>query len=128
MKYKIIKKCQICEKKLYNFLNLGNQPLCDDLTKKPNQSKLYKLQVSYCKSCLTAFQKYNVEKKILFPKSYHYRSSNTKDVIEGMKDLVLSSKKYFTKIRGKKVLDRKLALTRYKFVTPNLDMMGSTTK
>ena len=30
--------------------------------------------------------------------------------------------------RGKKVLDRKLALTRYKFVTPNLDMMGSTTK
>lgn len=105
MKYKIIKKCQICEKKLYNFLNLGNQPLCDDLTKKPNQSKLYKLQVSYCKSCLTAFQKYNVEKKILFPKSYHYRSSNTKDVIEGMKDLVLSSKKYFTKIRGKKVLD-----------------------
>ena len=49
MKYKIIKKCQICEKKLYNFLNLGNQPLCDDLTKKPTQSKLYKLQVSTVK-------------------------------------------------------------------------------
>ena len=105
MKYKVINKCQICEKKLYIFLNLGKQPLCDDLTKKPNDSKFYKLQVSYCKNCLTAFQKYNIEKKILFPKSYHYRSSNTKDVVEGMKDLVLSSKKYFSEIKGKVVLD-----------------------
>ena len=105
MKYKIIKKCQICKKKLFNFLNLGKQPLCDDLKKIPNINKFYKLQVSYCKNCLTAFQKYNIEKKILFPKSYHYRSSNTKDVVEGMKDLVLSSKKYFTKIKGKTVLD-----------------------
>ena len=66
MKYKVINKCQICEKKLYIFLNLGKQPLCDDLTKKPNDSKFYKLQVSYCKNCLTAFQKYNIEKKFYF--------------------------------------------------------------
>ena len=105
MKYKIVKKCQICNKKLFNFLNLGKQPLCDDLKKKPNSNKFYKLQVSYCKNCLTAFQKYNIEKKILFPKSYHYRSSNTKDVVEGMKNLVLSSKKYFNQIKGKTVLD-----------------------
>ena len=105
MKYKIIKKCQICEKKLFNFLNLGNQPLCDDLLKKPNNNQFYKLKVSYCKDCLTAFQKYNIEKKILFPKTYHYRSSNTKDVLDGMKDLVLSSKKYFTNIKNKTVLD-----------------------
>ena len=38
MKYKIIKKCQICEKKLFDFLNLGKQPLCDDLSKKPNNN------------------------------------------------------------------------------------------
>ena len=105
MKYKIIKKCQICEKKLFDFLNLGNQPLCDDLLKKPNNNQFYKLKVSYCKDCLTAFQKYNIEKKILFPKTYHYRSSNTKDVLDGMKDLVLSSKKYFTNIKNKTVLD-----------------------
>ena len=105
MKYKIIKKCQICEKKLFDFLNLGKQPLCDDLTKKPNNSKFYKLQVSYCKNCLTAFQKYNIQKKILFPKTYHYRSANTKDVLDGMQNLVLSSKKYFSKIEEKTVLD-----------------------
>jgi len=105
MKYKIIKKCQICKKKLFDFLNLGKQPLCDDLSKKPNNNKFYKLQVSYCKDCLTAYQKYNIEKKILFPKTYHYRSSNTKDVLDGMNDLVLSSKKYFKNINGKTVLD-----------------------
>ena len=33
-------------------------------------------------------RKYNVEKKTLFPKQYHYRSANTNDVLLGMKDLV----------------------------------------
>ena len=84
-------------KKNYIFSKSGKQSF-SDLTKKPNDSKFYKLQVSYCQNCLTAFQKYNIEKKILFPKSYHYRSSNTKDVVEGMK-FSLSSKKYFSEIR-----------------------------
>ena len=103
MKYKIIKKCQICEKKLFNFLNLGNQPLCDDLSKKPNNNKFYKLQVSYCKDCLTAFQKYNIEKKILFPKTYHYRSANTKDVLWYAR-FSFKFKKYFSKLKEKTVL------------------------
>jgi 2-polyprenyl-3-methyl-5-hydroxy-6-metoxy-1,4-benzoquinol methylase len=63
------------------------------------------LKVSYCKKCLTAFQKYNIKKKILFPKNYHYRSSNTNDVVEGMKDLVKSSKKYLKNLKSKNVLD-----------------------
>ena len=53
MKYKIIKKCQICNNRLFNFLDLGKQPLCDDLTEKPNSSNFFKLKVSYCKKCLT---------------------------------------------------------------------------
>ena len=105
MKYKIIKKCQICNNRLFNFLDLGKQPLCDDLTEKPNSSNFFKLKVSYCKKCLTAFQKYNIEKKVLFPKNYHYRSANTNDVVEGMKDLVKSSKKYCITLKDKTVLD-----------------------
>ncbi len=31
MKYKVIKNCQICNSRLYKFIDLGNQPLCDDL-------------------------------------------------------------------------------------------------
>lgn len=105
MKYKIINRCQICNNYLKDFLDLGKQPLCDDLTKKPNSSNFYKLKVSYCNKCLTAYQKYNIQKKILFPKNYHYRSSNTNDVVVGMKDLVKSSKKYLKNLKSKNVLD-----------------------
>ena len=105
MKYKIINRCQICNGYLKGFLDLGKQPLCDDLTLKPNNSNFYKLKVSYCKKCLTAYQKYNIQKKVLFPKNYHYRSSNTKDVVDGMKDLVNSSKKYLKNLKSKNVLD-----------------------
>ena len=105
MKYKITKNCQICNNKLLDFLDLGKQPLCDDLTKKPDNSVFLKLQVSYCKKCLTAFQKYNVERNVLFPKNYHYRSANTNDVVEGLKDLVKSSKKYYLSLKDKIVLD-----------------------
>ena len=105
MKYKIINRCQICNGYLKDFLDLGKQPLCDDLTVKPNSSNFYKLKVSYCNKCLTAYQKYNIQKKILFPKNYHYRSSNTKDVVDGMKDLVNSSKKYLKNLKSKNVLD-----------------------
>lgn len=103
MNYIIINKCQICNSNLKNFLNLEKQPLCDDLRKKPKRSKFYKLEVKICINCFTAFQKFNVNKKTLFPKKYHYRSANTNDVITGMKDLV-------KKIKNKKKLKRKVIL------------------
>ena len=105
MKSKIINKCQICNLNLTNFLNLGKQPLCDDLRLKPNSSKFYKLQIKFCKNCLTAFQTYNVEKKKLFPKEYHYRSANTKDVLFGMEDLVKKIIKLKKNLKNKVVLD-----------------------
>ena len=105
MKSKIINKCQICNLNLTNFLNLGKQPLCDDLRLKPNSSKFYKLQIKFCKNCLTAFQTYNVEKKKLFPKEYHYRSANTKDVLFGMEDLVKKIIKLKKNLNNKVVLD-----------------------
>ena len=86
MKYNIIKECQICgNKKMKEILDLGKQPLCDDL-KKNKIGKKYKIKIIFCDVCITAYQKYNVDKKILFHKNYHYRAKNTKDVVEGMKD------------------------------------------
>ncbi len=106
MKYIITKKCQVCgSKKLKKFLNLGKQPLCDDLLKKKNNNILYNLEILTCDRCLTAFQKYNVNEKILFPKNYHYRAANTLDVILGMKSLVKDLEKKFGSLRDKKVLD-----------------------
>jgi 2-polyprenyl-3-methyl-5-hydroxy-6-metoxy-1,4-benzoquinol methylase len=105
MNYKVIKNCQICKSKLSKFIDLNEQPLCDDLRNKPNKNIFYKLKVNYCPKCLTAFQKYNINKQKLFPKNYHYRSANTKDVIQGMKDLVDRTEKITGKLRNKKVLD-----------------------
>ena len=105
MDYKIIKKCQICSNKnLKQILDLGNQPLCDDLKKK-GVGKKYKTKIIFCDKCFTAFQKYNVDKKILFHKNYHYRARNTKDVVNGMKELANSALKKIHKSGRINVLD-----------------------
>ena len=76
--------CQVCSKKLKpNILNLGLHPLCDDLIP-INSNKInrfYRINISYCKNCFTAFQTHNVNKNKLFPKNYHYRAQLTADVI-----------------------------------------------
>ena len=105
MDYKIIKKCQVCSNKnLKQILDLGNQPLCDDLKKK-GVGKKYKTKIIFCDKCFTAFQKYNVDKKILFHKNYHYRARNTKDVVNGMKELANSALKKIHKSGRINVLD-----------------------
>ena len=53
----------------------------------------------------TAYQKYNIEKKTLFPKEYHYRSANTNDVLLGMKDLVKNVEMIKGNLKNRIVLD-----------------------
>ena len=108
MRNKKINSCEICKnKKLKLILNLGNQPLCDDLKKigSKTKNKLYPIKIFYCNKCITAYQKLSINKKELFPKNYHYRAKNTKDVLNGMKELVSSCKKITKNLRNKKVLD-----------------------
>ena len=65
--------CEICKSKnLPVVLNLGKHPLCDDIIKigSNKDSKLYKIEVVFCKKCITAYQKYQVPKKKLFLKPY----------------------------------------------------------
>ena len=100
--------CEICRSKnLPTVLDLGKHPLCDDLIKIGNnkKNKFYKIEVIFCKKCITAYQKYQVPKKKLFPPSYHYRSKFTKDVISGLKDIVKSSKIFSGNLKNKVVLD-----------------------
>ena len=54
MKYKVIKNCQICNSRLYKFIDLGNQPLCDDLKIKPNANQYYILQKLF--NCISKIQ------------------------------------------------------------------------
>ena len=100
--------CEICKgKNLPVVLNLGKHPLCDDLIKvgSNKKSKFYKIEVIFCKNCITAYQKYQVPKKKLFPPSYHYRSKFTKDVISGLQDVVKNSKIFSGSLKDKVVLD-----------------------
>ena len=102
------KKCEICgSSKLNTALNLGTSPLCDDLIKfnSNRKSKLYKIEIYTCSNCITAFQKYNVNKKKLFPKTYHYRARFTKDVLNGFKEILSKSLKIFPNLKNKNVLD-----------------------
>jgi len=92
----LINKCEICDnQKLDEVLNLGDHPMCDDLIKIGSNKTCnqYPIVILFCKNCNTAYQKFNIEKKILFPRSYHYRARFTSDVVNGMKDLITSLSK-----------------------------------
>jgi len=88
-------------------LNLGDQPLCDDLIpfESSRVAQKYPTVIIFCDSCLTAHQRYQIPKTALFPSSYHYRSGLTADVTSGMKELVASVRNFAGNLRGAKVVD-----------------------
>lgn len=105
---KKIVKCEVCNTdKLFNVLDLGMHPLCDDLIKfdEKRVCKEYPIQILFCKKCLTAHQKYQVPKAELFHKDYHYRARMTKSVLSGMEDFVENCEKQIGCLKGFKVLD-----------------------
>ena len=102
------KRCKICNSiNLTKALDLGQNPLCDDLIKlnSKKNNRLYKIQISICRNCLTAFQDHEVDKKKLFPKNYHYRARFTKDVLDGFADIKNLSSKILKKLSNKNIVD-----------------------
>ncbi len=103
-----VDSCEVCgNNNLTKVLNLGKHPMCDDLVQ-INDSRVcneYPIEILYCKICQTAHQEYQVPKKDLFPKNYHYRSRFTADVLNGMKNLVLNCRETFGSLHEKSVLD-----------------------
>jgi SAM-dependent methyltransferase len=100
--------CEVCHSlDVVPVLDLGNHPLCDDLLKigSKDQCEEFKIEIALCNSCLTAHQLHPVPKRKLFPSSYHYRSSMTQDVLNGMQGLVLRTKEKYGGLAGKKVVD-----------------------
>jgi hypothetical protein len=102
------KVCEVCHSKdVSQVLDLGYHPLCDDLLKINALEKCeeFKIEISLCNKCLTAHQLHPVPKRILFPSSYHYRSSMTQDVLSGMESLVARTKERYGGLAGKIVVD-----------------------
>lgn len=103
-----IDSCEVCGgAPLAEVLDIGSHPMCDDLVP-IGASRVcaeYPIVILYCGNCGTAHQKHQIPKFELFPESYHYRSRNTGDVLEGMRNLVLSCREHIGELRGKRVLD-----------------------
>lgn len=103
-----INKCEVCDLDgLVKVLDLGFQPMCDDLIP-IGEEKIcaeYPIEILFCKNCLTAHQRFQVPKKELFKKNYHYRAKLTGSVLTGMADLVDSCIERFGSVEGKTVLD-----------------------
>ena len=80
-----INYCQICgTKKIKSVLNLGHQPLADDLkdTKSNNVgTTFFPIIIGFCKECILLQNNYIVDDKSLYSKNYHYRPGITKDVV-----------------------------------------------
>lgn len=108
IKLKKVTCCEVCgNNELFDVLDLGSHPLCDDLIP-INETRInveYPIQILFCKICKTAHQKYQLPKNILFPSTYHYRAKFTLDVINGMVELVDNCIQNYGDVRGKKVLD-----------------------
>ena len=80
-----INYCQICgSKKIKSVLNLGHQPLADDL-KDTRSNKVgtifFPIIIGFCKECILLQNNYIVDDKSLYSKNYHYRPGITKDVV-----------------------------------------------
>jgi SAM-dependent methyltransferase len=100
--------CEVCgARELFEVLDLGMHPLCDDLIPVGNsqQSERFPIDILYCKQCRTAHQRHQVPKVTLFPQSYHYRSRFTADVLAGLDDLVASVEARLGTLAGCTVLD-----------------------
>jgi SAM-dependent methyltransferase len=100
--------CEVCgNRQLTSVLRLGSQPMCDDLVAVGDERRCreYPIEILLCDVCVTAHQRFQVEKRRLFPSAYHYRSRFTVDVLNGMKQLVQKCETKYGSLAGKKVLD-----------------------
>jgi SAM-dependent methyltransferase len=103
-----IRKCDVCgNDDLISVLDLGLHPICDDLVPLSDTRvcREFPIEIVFCKRCFTAHQRFPIPKEALFPRSYHYRSRFTADVLNGMTKLVESCEERFGSLTGKKVLD-----------------------
>ena len=81
--------------------------MCDDLVEVGSERvcREYPIEILYCGVCATAHQRFQIPKQDLFPKTYHYRSHHTADVLNGMKQLVADCAGELGSLEGLKVLD-----------------------
>lgn len=93
-----INYCLVCRnKKLFTYLNLGDQPLANNLSKSQFVKK-YPLKIVYCNNCFHNQLTFEVKKEKLFSK-YYYLSSQSKTL---QNHFDIAAKKYIKLLKLKK--------------------------
>ena len=88
----LLEFCQICNSKnLYTVLDLGYQPLADDLRpfkEKNLKTIFYPLKINLCKKCIMLQTSNIIDDEILYPHNYHYTPGISKQVIDNFANFV----------------------------------------
>ena len=103
-----IHRCEVCgSERLDSVLDLGLHPMCDDLVPvgDTRNCREYPIEILFCHRCQTGHQRFQVEKRELFPQTYHYRSRFTADVLSGMQALVGRCEDHLGDLAQTKALD-----------------------
>ena len=97
-----------CPEKISEILDLGFQPLADDLREEKNLNKKltsYPIKIYFCKKCIVLQNNYIVGDITLYPKNYHYRPGISKDVVMNMRDMAIFLKKKYNLNKNSLVVD-----------------------
>ena len=83
--------CQICyTKKIQQIMDLGYQPLADDLKNNSNTPSVnYPIKVFFCKQCRLLQNNFIVSDKKLYNKDYHYRPGISATVVNNLHNMAL---------------------------------------
>lgn len=103
---KKVKNCRICSnKKLYKYLDLGNQPPSNSFVKKKNiKEKTFSLTVVLCKSCGLSQLDTVVSHKFIFS-DYAYLSSTSKALVRHYNEMINNSCERFKLNKKDLILD-----------------------
>ena len=104
---KEISSCEVCSNhELTSVMNLGDLPIPDDLVPigETRVVAKYPTEILFCDRCKTAHQRWELPPKLVFHPDYHYRATNTKDVLTGLSQLVDAVEKHGL-VKNLKVLD-----------------------
>ena len=101
-----LKKCRYCKSKnLKSVIDLGRQPLANNLLKSINQRfKKFPLNINFCKDCYNSQLSYVVNKKNLF-KNYFYQSSTSDDLVDHFNKAAKNYIKKFKLNRNSRIMD-----------------------
>lgn len=83
--------CQICyTKKIHQIIDLGYQPLADDLKDQPNTPSVnYPIKIFFCNKCRLLQNNFIVSDKKLYSKDYHYRPGISTTVVNNLRNMAL---------------------------------------